>query len=335
MQNSWDKIIGHRKNIEHLKHLAETGRMPHALLFYGTDGIGKRQIAEVFAAAVLCKAGKRPCGICESCRALFGDESVHPDYFFVAPEVHGKSTRAIRIEQIRKLETELSRLPVLSARRAVIIDNADLMNEAAANSLLKTLEEPAGEAVFILIAPSKESLLPTIVSRCMPISFGVLKMAEVIAVLKQKGIAEEIAGGVAALAGGSAGKALSLLEENKELPKDVMAVLSELNRFDIERIFQEGQRLAELERDGFAEWLWYLKLILRDLLVLISGGTNVMNVALGNDLATLLTYWNGPRVFAAMKLVNDFERRINTSNVNIKLQAPALLMRLQRITEED
>ena len=334
MEIFWQNISGHKKIIIQLQKMIKSGHIPHAFLFYGPEGIGKRRVAEAFASALLCAGDEAPCGNCDSCRLLKDTDSRHPDYFFVEPEIHGKSLRTIRIEEIRRLETDLSRLPVLSKRRVVVIDDAWLMNEAAANSLLKTLEEPAGEVVFILIAVSREKLLPTIVSRCTPIAFGPVPTQEMTELLCTRGFSAEQAQAVAVLADGSIGQALKLHAQARDFSGQVISLLEKIDSLSVEKVLADAGEIAALERSEVAEWLRALRLILRDLLVLCSGGTNIFHRALAGRLSNLLPFFSQGRLLTALAVAADFERRIN-SNANQKLQLEALLLRLQDTIEEE
>ena len=136
----------------------------------------------------------------------------HPDYLEVLPERTGKNTAVIRIDAIRSMQVEASRYPILAKQRVVLIDDADCMNEAAENSLLKTLEEPEGAVTFLLITGARSSLLDTIVSRCMPLSFGTVPEDAMVEVLAGRGLATAEARELASLADGSIGRALALHE---------------------------------------------------------------------------------------------------------------------------
>ena len=151
MDTAWGNILGQREPKRRLRRLLETDRLPHALLFSGPEGVGKRRTAEALAAALLCSspAAGQPCGTCESCQAF--SRGIHPDFFFVVPEAVGKGARSIRIEAMRALGSALARPPELAPRQVALIDDAQRMNEAAANSFLKTLEEPTGDVVFLLV----------------------------------------------------------------------------------------------------------------------------------------------------------------------------------------
>jgi DNA polymerase-3 subunit delta' len=146
------------------------GRVPHALLIAGGSGLGKALFARRLARALLCTrpdpAGDA-CGRCDACR--LSRAGTHPDLQMVLPEAAGKP---IKIDQVR----ELAARSVLAAQsggfRVVLIEPAEAMNRAAANALLKTLEEPASRAVLLLVSSHPDRLAPTIRSRCQVIRFG-------------------------------------------------------------------------------------------------------------------------------------------------------------------
>ena len=208
----WQDILGHERNIERLRTMLREGRLPHALLFSGVAGVGKKKVARLVAAALLCKKADAPCGDCPSCRAFLA--GTHPDYIEAAPESRGKGARVLRIEAVREIEKKAARKPLLSGRLVVLMDEADAMNEAAANSLLKTLEEPQGEVFFLLVTEKRAALLPTILSRVRDLHFGALPPA----VIERHLLAQGVEGGqakmLAAAADGSLSHALLLLEED-------------------------------------------------------------------------------------------------------------------------
>lgn len=140
----------------------EQGRLPHALLLSGPAGTGKRQLAERMVAGLLCKrGGPEACGECRSCRLL--DGGAHPDHFTVRPE---PDKREITIDAIRGLNAGLVLTTTISPRKVALVEPAEAMNRNAANALLKTLEEPPGHAVMILVADDASRLPATILSRC-------------------------------------------------------------------------------------------------------------------------------------------------------------------------
>jgi len=140
------------------------GRLPHALLIKGQNGVGKHVLAEKLAAALLCEkpdSGGHACGHCRSCGWL--QAGTHPDLFWVAPEEEGK---AVKIDQIRALNAALVMTSHAGRYKVAIIQPADAMNKNAANSLLKTLEEPASNTLVLLLTAAPGRLPATIRSRC-------------------------------------------------------------------------------------------------------------------------------------------------------------------------
>lgn len=146
-----------------LRERIVTGRLHHALLLSGPQGIGKRRLAERVTRALVCTAASDvPCGTCRSCQLMRAGS--HPDSLQVLPEEPG---RQIRIAQVREDLIEfVARTPGIASRKAVLIDPADAMNTATANCLLKSLEEPAPGTFLVLVSDAPVRLLPTIRSRC-------------------------------------------------------------------------------------------------------------------------------------------------------------------------
>jgi DNA polymerase-3 subunit delta' len=163
-------------------------RLPHALLLHGPAGVGKLQLAERFAQLLLCEAageGPAACGACAACRWFAGGN--HPDLRYIEPEAFGryadredeegsgstktaKPSTEIKIDQLRALATFVNVGSHRAGRRIVIVHPAEEMNTAAANSLLKNLEEPPAGAMFILVSHRPARLLPTIRSRCVAVA---------------------------------------------------------------------------------------------------------------------------------------------------------------------
>lgn len=332
MNTAWEKVVGHEKIISDLRTMIRRGKAPHALLFVGEKGIGKRLVAETFAAALLCEKGDALCGQCASCKAV--KSASHPDLIVLEPEIRGKSNPAIRIEAVRALEENLSRKAQLGERRVVIIDDADLMNEAAANSLLKTLEEPTGEIVFILIAKSRESLLSTILSRVAPISFGKLKTGEVLKVLHRQGTDEAKAREAAELSLGSVGAAMKILSGGDKTD-DALEALHKIDTLYDDELFTLADKWNEGERAALIERFSALNAVLRDMLVLSSGG-EIFQKRHAEEFADLLIKYPQTRLFALLKILKKYEKRIKGSNASLKLQTPAFFMEWQMTgTKED
>ncbi|HBN9875564.1 TPA: DNA polymerase III subunit delta' [Pseudomonas aeruginosa] len=136
----------------------------HAYLLYGPAGIGKRALAEHWAAQLLCQrpVAAGACGECKACQLLAA--GTHPDYFVLEPE---EAEKPIRVDQVRDLVGFVVQTAQLGGRKVVLLEPAEAMNVNAANALLKSLEEPSGDTVLLLISHQPSRLLPTIKSRCV------------------------------------------------------------------------------------------------------------------------------------------------------------------------
>lgn len=335
MDTAWENILGQREPKRRLRRLLETDRLPHALLFSGPEGVGKRRTAEALAAALLCSspAAGHPCGTCESCRAF--SRGIHPDFFFVVPEAVGKGARSIRIEAMRALGSALARPPELAPRQVALIDDAQRMNEAAANSFLKTLEEPTGDVVFLLVTGMRAALLDTVVSRCLEIPFGPLALPELSEVLRRHGVEAEEAAALAALANGSAGRALALhVEGALRRREEAVSLLARLPQIPPLSLWAEGKKWGALSREEAGEWLRSLRLTLRDVLALYGGAAPLYSVGLEAPVAEIAARFSEARVFSMLADVKEAERRLLSSNVNIRLLVEALLLSLAGPVEE-
>jgi DNA polymerase-3 subunit delta' len=169
---------------QQLQQRRNAGRLPHALLLSGPAGSGKQQFAQAFAESLLCQAPAddgRACGHCKACELLAAGS--HPDWTTIAPEEEGKS---IKVDQIRSVAEFTSLHAHYGGFKVVILQPAEQMNHAAANSLLKTLEEPSDDTVLLLVTANPQRLLPTIRSRCQLLYFDTPGKAEALAWLASR-----------------------------------------------------------------------------------------------------------------------------------------------------
>lgn len=313
--NDWSSIQGHEQIKNDLRQLLAEKRLPHALLFTGIEGIGKNLTAKVLAKVLLCSGEEKPCNICPSCRAF--DAKNHPDFYYLEPE--GKANN-IKIEQIRQMQSQIALSPYLADKRVVIINDAETMNEAAENSLLKTLEEPTGDVVFILVTANKDLLLPTILSRCMNLYFAPLSEDEIKIILKSKyAVNEDKATVIAKLSGGSMKRAISFLDDdNFNLCQNAMDFLSkDLNAKDIWQISDE---FSAMDKAKIKQWADFLQMIIRDLLLLQAGADD--NLLYNRDkkdvLDKLIVNFSLNRLFNCQNLIENLVKRLS-SNADLKL----------------
>jgi DNA polymerase III subunit delta' len=174
MSSIWDMVVGHDEAVSMLKEAVASERVTHAWLFTGPPGIGKLHTARVFAAALNCPDGGD--GTCDTCRRIL--RGVHPDVHLVVPEGDN-----LLVEDVRAVREEASRTHHEARTAVFILDEADRMTEAAANALLKVLEEPPPEVVFVLVVRSAEALVGTVPSRARTLPFVSLSLAELTAAL--------------------------------------------------------------------------------------------------------------------------------------------------------
>jgi DNA polymerase III subunit delta' len=214
---SWHSVRGHDRVVESLRTSLRQERFPHALLFVGPGGIGKRTFARKLAQSLLCETHSAveldPCETCPGCLQV--DAGTHPDFIEAAkPE----DKHELPISVIRDLCDQFALKPARGLRKVAILDDADDLNEEASNAFLKTLEEPPPGAVLILIGTSPELQLETIVSRCQVIRFDPLAEPEIAALLIEKGIAGDADSAVrlAALGEGSVSRAIGLADAELE-----------------------------------------------------------------------------------------------------------------------
>jgi DNA polymerase-3 subunit delta' len=183
-------------------------RLAHAMLVHGAAGTGKRALAEAMAARLVCAGtGEFACGHCRSC-ALFAS-GAHPDWMHLAP-AEGK--HQIKVDQVRELLATLALTTSFSPRKVALIAPAEAMNRHAANALLKSLEEPPGDSVLILVSHDASSLPVTIRSRCQGIAVSLPPAAQAADWLRDQGVASALADAALTAAGGSPRRALAFAQ---------------------------------------------------------------------------------------------------------------------------
>jgi len=327
---SWKNLIGHAATADYLRKNISDKKFPHAVIFSGEEGIGKRLTAEICAAALLCDNQKdgSPCGECESCRLVAA--KTHPDFYIVEPE-ETKTTRNIKIGQIREMQAEAALRPINSARRVIIIDGAEFMNNAAANCLLKTIEEPPSATIFILLTANRSNLLMTIRSRCMTINFDKISAELIKNFLTSRGVEESE--NLSVIADGSLGRALKLKESGgAELRELALNILEKISReeFTNEDIFKFGAEISDWSREKFGDFLSYEQKILRD--ICFSEFLELKNPDIASRLEKIKI--SERKITLMIETGAEFNKRLK-SNANLRLLAEAYLFKLRNILRRD
>ena len=315
-------IIGHDDIIKNLRGALVSERVSHAYLFSGPRGVGKITAAMAFAAALKCQ---RPvegdgCGECDGCRRVFRD--LHPDVSVINPE--GSS---VKISQIRQLSASVQMGPATGRWTVRIVDGADLMTVEAANSMLKTLEEPLPGVIIILVSARPQALLPTIISRCQHMYFRpLLKYQLVQGMIRIAGVPEEEVLMAASLAGGSLGKALSLLSGAISARDRAYEVIRRLNGTVEEVLALAGETAGKRE-----DVLVLLEMIIvwfRDVMLYNeTDGRHLINWDRGNETEGLAGCFTTGRI---VEIINDIERAKGAlaASANVQIALEALFLRL-------
>lgn len=331
----FDTIIGQTRPVRTLTRLLARGTLPHALLFTGIEGVGKKTAATTVAMACNCtrsdrgedRSRDRPepvtvaCGECAACRKIAA--GTHPDVRHLAPD-----GGMIKIDQIRELCGFLGMKPYEARTRAVIIADAQAMNPAAANALLKMLEEPPPQTVLILTAGQAADVLPTVVSRCRQIHFGPIARQDLAAILvRDLGLDPQEAAVIAALAGGSVTRALAI-QSGHGLQRRawLMAQLAGLPRQTPLGLLALAEKLArdrsELEGDLELVSTW-----LRDVAIARHCPERMIHADVQGAIQAAAIGLQDPAVGEAVRALQEAVRRLR-ANANPRLTLETLFINL-------
>ena len=339
----FDELTGNARVKESLKRMITSDRLPGALLFAGEEGVGKKRFALEVARALNCRTPKNgeACGVCSSCTRIVklnyperedADEwtqiiwTDHPDVgLVVAPK------RVLRVEQMRQIEKEANFRPFEGKARVFLIDEADKLNDASANALLKVLEEPPRTSHLILITARPAMLLPTILSRCQMIRFAPLAPQEIESYLiKKEGADKKTAHLRARAAGGSIGRALA--GDMVTFTSQRKAMLGVLNALvmtrDRAQLLRSAEQLNEAQyKEEFEERLDVLETLIRDAWMLSLGVKQdlVVNADLLPELDKLSKQLDAARAADWLLQIEDLREQLIV-NVNRKVTTDAMFL---------
>ena len=280
-KTTWDELHGQERALAMLRHALTSDRVAHAYLFAGPTGIGKARAALVLAQALNCLEPGGPCGLCAACDRIARD--LHPDVLRVEPT---GAARQITKESIDVVRQRLTLPPHEGRARVIIIDEAERLNPTSANQILKTLEEPPPRTVFVLVSAAPEQLLPTIRSRCQRVRFAPLAASVVARVLRERhAVAAARSEELAALAGGSLGRALASLDEEAMAARRAVArrLRTAARGTGAAEVLDAAAELKqEHEKETLADALDLLTLYWRDA-ALLAGGADVGRLVHADD----------------------------------------------------
>jgi len=330
-------IVGHGQVVRTLLNAVSNDKVSHAYLFAGPEGVGKATTALAFARALLCArpAGGDACGECRECRQV--EHFNHPDFYYLKPD--GLS---IKIEQVREIQRKTMFRAYQGSRKVFLVEQAETMTAEAANCLLKVLEEPPGDTVFILLSARPQVLLPTVLSRCQQYFFRHIPGYELASSLSaQHGFPPEKARLLAALSGGSMGRALAWAEgafqEERAAAVRLCALLREAGALEALEIAGEISKI----RKDVLKLLDMLACWYRDLLVWKETGEAglLFNHDMADSLRNEAAFWECGRLVEIIESIEKVKNKIQ-ANANTGLALEVLFLRLaggisgRRQTEE-
>lgn len=322
---NFSEVVGQKQILNHLQTAINTNKVSHAYIFDGEKGCGKKFVANAFAKALQCEVGKGiACNKCKSC--IQAENRNHPDIIRV---IHEKPN-SISVDEIRtQLVGDVQIKPYSSAHKVYIVADADKMTPQAQNALLKTIEEPPAYAIIILLTTNAASLLPTILSRCVTLSFKPVPDADVKAYLMEHVQVPDYQADICvAFAQGNIGKAVQLAssENFTEIKAAALHLLRNIEKMDISEVIAAVKAVSEFKVD-IQDYLDLLAVWYRD--VLYFKATKDVNGVIFKDQVRNITeqtyncsYEGMERILSGLQTAKS---RLN-ANVNFDLTMELLFL---------
>jgi len=328
-------IIGHSNIVSYLQNNLRNRNIAQAYFFVGLGHIGKTTIAQNFVASLACEnfkngLGPIPCGQCQCCRQLANN--IHPDIFWLNREVDEKTDKLkknVSIEQIRDLQNRLSLHSFLDSYKVAVINDASTLSQEAANSLLKTLEEPTPKTVIILLANNLLGLPKTIISRCQVLKFLPVRTQEIFDHLLSLKVDRKKAKILAELSSGCPGLALSYYSDADlydEFQDKVNQFVSLLKTDINERLKMVNDLVDSNDFEEIKDNLLIWTKIFRDMLLIRhSLDAWVTNLKFSSDLKELAACYSKSNLINFLKEI-DLAKRYLLANANPKLTLENLVL---------
>jgi DNA polymerase-3 subunit delta' len=361
---SFDRILNQRIPKQILSGALRKNLLASAYLFYGDEGTGKWIMALQLAKAINCEGhGGEACEVCSSCLKI--EKMIHPDVKMIFPVPSAKSEekglkdteryrklkreepyRLVRfernvnipVEQIRNLQKEISLKPFEGKRKVVVIAQAENMHISSANSLLKTLEEPPSDTNLILTSNDVNKLLPTMVSRCQQVRFGKIPANMIAEKLVQRyGVDKEKASYCANIANGSYGRALELVEGEREgLRRDALTLVEAAAEGKTTRIIQMVKEiLVKWDRNSVLEMFGFLVSMFRDMYAVRQGWNGLINADLAGEVVKLSERFERQnKIERAFRMVDRIRTDCQVRNASLKLSLLALCLHIKELSQK-
>ncbi len=323
----FQQIIGHESIIDHLQNAIQAGKVSHAYILHGEEGMGKKLLASSFAKALQCaEGGIRPCNKCLSCLQL--DTGNQPDVIWVTHEKLSISVDDIRVQ----VNSDIQIKPFSSPYKVYIIDAAERLTEQAQNALLKTMEEPPEYAVILLLVRNINLILPTILSRCVVLHLKPVDKKRIREFLMEKQqVPDYMAEMAANFSGGNVGKAIKYAssEEFEKKKEDVLHILRYIDEMELYEVVAGIKTISE-NKPAVEDYIDLMLLWYRDVLMLKA--TNDPNLLLYKNefsfirkQANLRSYEEIENIIGAMEKAKI---RLK-ANVNFDITIELMLLKIK------
>ncbi|MFC1534639.1 DNA polymerase III subunit delta' [Thermodesulfobacteriota bacterium] len=338
---SFSQIIGQERAIKFIKKVIAGKKIPHAYLFTGISGVGKKTTAIAFAQSINCyePIDNEGCGQCLLCRRMINGN--FPDLIFIEPD--GQN---IKIEQIRDLNRSLNFKPVVGKYRVTIINQAELMTEEAANAFLKTLEEPPPGNILILKVIEPLDLLSTIVSRCQKIPFRPLPFWIIEEWLRREmDVDEDKASLIARVSEGGLGRAIHILDSDfLEQRQNSLASILQLPALSKEQALEIAMEYSKKAKKrghdtfqgdtGLYRLMGIWKTLYRDLILMKVNGPMklLINIDFSRKLKNLTKKYKVGNLIESFLLVDQSQRDL-MRNPNVGLMMENTVLGLKRLSD--
>ena len=322
-------IVGQEQLREHLENAVRTGKVSHAYIINGERNAGKEFIAKTFAMAVQCENRQdvEPCGECHSCKqALSGN---HPDIIFITHEKPG----TIGVDDIRRqINGDVAIKPYSGPKKIYIVSEGEKMTVQAQNALLKTLEEPPEYAVILILTDNVNTLLPTILSRCVVLNMKPVRDAQIKEYLMENmGIPDYKADICVAFARGNVGKArlLANSEEFDKVKEEAITLLKYIGEMELNEVAAAIKKINEFKFD-VNDYLDILSIWYRDVL-LFKATHDANNLIFREEIPYIRRVADKSTYEGIEKIIDALEKSKQrlTANVNFDLTMELLLDKIK------